>query len=68
MQKILILANNDIGLYNFRKELIERLIEKGNQIYISLPYGKKVDLLTEKGCRFIAVSYTHLTLPTINVV
>lgn len=53
MQKILILANNDIGLYNFRKELIERLIEKGNQIYISLPYGKKVDLLTEKGCRFI---------------
>ena len=49
----ILLANNDIGLYNFRKELIERLIEKGNQIYISLPYGKKVDLLTEKGCRFI---------------
>ena len=26
--KILILANNDIGLYKFRKELIENLLQK----------------------------------------
>ena len=50
--KILILANNDVGLYQFRRELIEELI-KENQVTISLPYGKLVEPLTEKGCKFI---------------
>ena len=53
MKKILILANNDVGLYNFRKELIEELIKRNYQVYISLPYGKKVDLLIDMGCKFI---------------
>ena len=33
MKKILILANNDIGLYNFRKELLERLLKENQCIY-----------------------------------
>ena len=51
--KILILANNDIGLYKFRKELIEELLIKGHKIYISLPDGDLVKPLEEMGCRFI---------------
>ena len=51
--KILILANNDIGLYNFRKELIEKLIELKNEIYISLPYGERVNDLINIGCKFL---------------
>lgn len=51
--KILILANNDLGLYNFRKELIERLILEKNEIYISLPNGKRVKDLEELGCKYI---------------
>ena len=51
--KILILANNDIGLYNFRKELIGKLIELKHQIYISLPYGDRVDDLINMGCEYI---------------
>lgn len=50
---ILILANNDVGLYNFRKELIQKLISMGNEVYISLPYGEKVEPLIRYGCRFI---------------
>lgn len=50
--KILILANNDVGLYNFRKELIEKLIELKNDIYISLPYGERVEDLKKLGCKF----------------
>lgn len=49
--KILILANNDVGLYQFRKELIESLIP-GNEIYISLPYGEFVEPLKQLGCVF----------------
>ena len=51
--KILILANNDLGLYNFRKELIERLILEKNEVYISLPNGKRVKDLEELGCKYI---------------
>ncbi|HEL1941732.1 TPA: glycosyltransferase family 4 protein [Streptococcus suis] len=50
--RILILANNDIGLYKFRKELIYELL-KHNEVYISLPYGPLVDNFTAAGCKFI---------------
>ena len=49
MGKILILANNDIGLYKFRKELIEELL-KYNQVFISLPNGEFVKELVNLGC------------------
>lgn len=51
--RILILANNDVGLYKFRKELIQELLVQGNQVYISLPNGKLVSKLEEMGCHFI---------------
>lgn len=50
--KILILANYDVGLYQFRKELIEELL-KENKVYISLPYGQLVEPLKQMGCKFI---------------
>ena len=51
--KILVLANNDIGLYKFRKELIEKFLDQKNEVYISLPDGELVRPLEEKGCIFI---------------
>lgn len=55
-KKIAIIANNDIGLYNFRKEVIEHLLGVGYQVDIILPYGKKVDELIEMGCIFHEVA------------
>lgn len=52
MKKILVLANNDVGLYKFRKELIQELL-KDTDVYISLPYGRLVEPLIQMGCRFI---------------
>ena len=49
--KIWILANYDVGLYQFRREFIESLL-KDNEVTISLPYGQLVDPLVEKGCVF----------------
>lgn len=51
--KILILANNDLGLYNFRKELIEKLLDLDNEVYISLPNGKRIEDLKNLGCKYI---------------
>lgn len=56
MKRVLILANNDIGLYNFRKELIKTLLSEKYQVYLSLPYGKKTQLLQNQGCFFIETS------------
>lgn len=61
--KILILANNDVGLYKFRKELIQELLcpgsivngrsGEGAEVYIALPNGEFVKPLVQTGCHFI---------------
>lgn len=61
--RVLILANNDVGLYKFRKELIEELIHPGRyiagrkgkpyKVYVSLPDGEFVHKFTELGCEYI---------------
>ena len=53
MKRILILANFDVGLYKFRKELIQELLNQGNEVYISLPDGELVRNLEEMGCKFV---------------
>lgn len=51
--KILILSNNDVGLYQFRRELIEAMLQEGHQVVISLPDGPLVAPLVEAGCTFL---------------
>lgn len=53
--KILILANSDIGLYNFRKELLETLIKENNQIIIALPNGQRISDLKKLGCQYFSI-------------
>ena len=50
MKRILILANNDVGLYKFRKELIQELLKK-HHVFISLPNGELVQELIQMGCQ-----------------
>ena len=49
--KILILANFDVGLYQFRRELIEVLLTE-HQVILGLPDGPLVRPLEEMGCGF----------------
>ena len=51
--RILILANNDIGLYKFRKEIIEEFILNGHSVYISVPDGPFISCLKELGSIFV---------------
>lgn len=61
--RILILANNDVGLYKFRKELLERLL-KEHEVYISLPQGGFVKDMVDMGCHFIRTEFDrHGTNP-----
>ena len=56
--KILILANNDIGLYKFRKELLEELLKK-NEVFISLPNGDYIADMEKMGCEFIDTEFSR---------
>ena len=63
--RILVLANFDLHLYNFRKELLQKLMDMGNEIYISCPYGEKIAFFEGNGCKFIE---THIDRRGINPV
>lgn len=58
MKKILILANSDAGLYKFRKELIQELVNK-YEVYISLPDGEFIDQLKTLGCKYIKATISR---------
>lgn len=53
MKKILILANHFITLYAFRKELVNALLEEGNEVYLSLPESPENAYFQDKGCKII---------------
>ena len=51
--KVLILANSDGGLYNFRRELMETLLRKGHDVWVSVPMGYRVEYFKKMGCKMI---------------
>ena len=54
-KKIVIIGNHDVGLYNFRKELIAELIQNGYEVTILCPNGDRISKLKEMGCKFIPI-------------
>ena len=56
--RIAILTNADIGLYKFRKELVE-LLCKEHEVYIVLPSGEYIEQLQQLGCRFIQFEFNR---------
>lgn len=53
MAKILILANNDGGLFHFRKELLESFVQNNYEVIISVPEGKYKPQIEAIGCTYV---------------
>ena len=53
------LVNHDVVIYNFRKELVERLLEDGYEVIISSPYGERIDDLVQMGCKYIEATLSR---------
>lgn len=51
--KVLFLVNHDVVIYNFRLELVERLLQEGCGVWISSPYGERIDDLKKLGCHYV---------------
>jgi len=59
MKRVLMLVNHDVVIYNFRKELVERLLEEGYEVIISSPYGERIDNLVQMGCKYIEATISR---------
>lgn len=55
MKRVLFLPNHYITLHCFRKELIERLVEKGHEVYLALPESEENEAFVRMGCRLAPV-------------
>ena len=53
MTRVLILGNDHTTIYNFRRELLERLVADGYQVGIALPADPRNEAFRELGCRVI---------------
>lgn len=55
MKRVLVLANRDFVLYNFRIEVLQKLLLENYEVYICLPDGPKVKYMVDIGCKFIPI-------------
>lgn len=49
---VLFLVNHDVVIYNFRLEIVERLLHDGYEVHISSPYGERIDDLVALGAHW----------------
>lgn len=52
---VVLIGNHHIVIYNFRKELIQRLIGEGYRVVVMLPCTKEADRIRELGCRIVDI-------------
>lgn len=52
VNRVLFLVNHDVVIYNFRLELVERLLEENYEVHISSPYGERIEDLKRIGCHY----------------
>lgn len=54
MSKVFILANDESTIYNFRRELIQALLDKGHHVTVAFPRaGKRTQDIAKMGCYYI---------------
>ena len=57
--RILVLANNYGGLYNFRREVMKAFVDKGDAVFISAPIDKKAADVEKLGCIVIDTQFNR---------
>src|SRR5690625_1326478 len=65
-KRILILANHDVGLYNFRKELLERLLAERHEVFVSCPQGDNIEKIINMGCHYIETEFNRHGMNPLN--
>ena len=59
MSKVLFLVNHEVVIYNFRLEIVEKLLNDGHQVFISSPGGERIEKLKALGCIHEEISFNR---------
>ncbi len=59
MNRVLFLVNHDLVIYNFRLELVQRLLKEGCEVWVSSPYGERIDELKKLGCHYVEANISR---------
>lgn len=62
MKKAIIITNSGMGLYSFRKELLEELKAEGYHVVLAYPDGKYHREFSQMGCRCIRFPFDSASL------
>lgn len=55
MKKVLFMVNHDVVIYNFRLELVERLLKEEYEVMVSSPSGERIQKLVDMGVRHFSI-------------
>ena len=65
-KKIVLISPKDYNFYNFRSELILKMVDLGCEVVLVCPYGSKIDYFTKRGCRFVEIDIDRRGTSIIN--
>ena len=51
--RIALIGNSDISIYAYRKELVERLLADGHEVFVLSPNGDFIPELVKMGCEYL---------------
>ena len=51
--RVLFLANHFITLYSFRREIINELVDRGHELYLSIPKSDENKYFEDLGCHIV---------------
>ena len=54
-KKVVLIGNHHIVIYNFRRELIQRLIKEGYEVIVVLPVTEEAERIRSLGCKLIDI-------------
>lgn len=53
MKKVLIITNHSFMFWQFRRELVAAMVERGYKVVLAFPFGDRIDDLRKLGCELI---------------
>jgi len=59
MARLLMLANDESTIYNFRREIVTSFVNGGHEVYISYPLGKNTAEIEALGCKVVSANVSR---------
>ena len=54
--RVAIVLNTSWNIYNFRYNLVKKILENGHEVYAIAPYDEYSEKLEELGCKYVHMS------------